>query len=64
MNSGTIVEIAGAGIHPAQADQTGLVVAGDLVEEFGADVAVNHMLHVIGVAEQKRQIEDIEVPAV
>jgi hypothetical protein len=43
MNSGTIVEIAGAGIHPAQADQAGLVVAGDLVEEFGADVAVNHI---------------------
>ncbi len=55
------VDAARAGIHPAQADQSRLVVVGDLVEQLGADIAVDHLLHMRGVAEQERQIEHVEI---
>ena len=36
-------------------------IVGDLVEQFLADRAVDHLLHMRGVAEQERQVEDVEI---
>jgi hypothetical protein len=56
-----VVHAAGAGIHPAQADEPDLRIGRDLVEQFMTDVAVDHLLHMIGVPEQERQVEDVEI---
>ena len=56
-----VVHVAGARIHPCEADQIGRRVVGDLVEQLLADRAVDHRLHMRGVAEQERQAEDVEV---
>jgi len=56
-----VVETPRARIHPGEADEPGLVIGGDFVEELLADRAVDHLLHVRGVAEQERQIEYVEI---
>ena len=55
-----IVDAAGAGIHPAQADEPGLGIIGDGIEQLLADRAVDHLLHMRGVSEQERQVDDVE----
>ncbi len=51
----------GFGIHPGERDEPGIAVAGHLVEQFLTDRAVYHLLHVRGIAEQKRQVENVEI---
>src|SRR4029450_7291076 len=41
-----VVDVARPGIHPAQADQAGGRMIGELLQELGADRAVDHLLHV------------------
>src|SRR6266852_2174334 len=56
-----VVDAARARIHPADADQPGSRIAGHLFEQLVSDRAVDHLLQVRGVAEQERQVEDVEI---
>ena len=56
-----VVDVAGAGVHPAQADQPGGRMVGELLQHLVADRAVDHLLHVRVVAEHERQVEDVEL---
>ena len=49
-----VVDVAGAGIHPGEADQPGVRIVGDLLEQRVPDLAVDHLVHVIDVAEDVR----------
>ena len=50
-----VVDVADAGIHVAQADQTGGRMVGKLLQQLGADLPVDDLLHVRHVAEHERQ---------
>ena len=56
-----VVDVARAGVHPAQRDQAGLLVRGNLRQQFVADLAVDHLLHMLGVTEDERHVEDVDV---
>src|SRR5438105_4988933 len=56
-----VVDVARAGVHPAQRDQAGLFVRGNLRQQFVADLAVDHLFHVLGVAEDERHVENVDV---
>ena len=56
-----VIHAACAGIHPGEANQPGIGVVADLIEQLLADRAVDDFLHMIDAAKQERQIEDVEV---
>ena len=56
-----VVDVARAGIHPGEADEAGGRMVGDLLQELRADLAVDHLVHVVDVAEDVGQIEDVEL---
>ena len=56
-----VVDVAGAGIHPGEADQAGGRMVGDLLQQLVADLAVDHIVHVVDVAEDEGQVEDVEL---
>ena len=56
-----VVDAAGAGIHPGEADQAGGRMVGDLLQELVADLAVDDVVHLVDVAEDVGQVEDVEL---
>ena len=56
-----VVDVAASGVHPAQADQAGGRMVGQLLEQLVADRTVDHLLHVRVVAEHERQVEHVDL---
>src|SRR5690606_14002073 len=55
------VDVPCAGIHPAKADQLGGGVGRNLVQHFPADLAIDHLAHMLFVTENEGHIEDVEL---
>jgi hypothetical protein len=55
------IDVARARVHPAQRDEARLRIAADLLEQLRSDRAVDHLAHVLLVAKDERQVEDIEL---
>src|SRR5438105_1431707 len=56
-----VIEAARSRIHEAQGDEAASRAVVDLVEQFLADRPVDHLLHMCRIAEQIRQVEDVEL---
>src|SRR5262249_55643660 len=56
-----VVDVARAGVHPAKPDESRGRMIRQLLEQFIADRAIDHLLHVRVVAKHERQIEHVEL---